>query len=726
MLQRDDVRLVTLLGPGGVGKTRVALHVAAEIAREHPGRVRYVFLAATRDPHLVIAAIAQACGIRETTEKAMRAHLTRALETGEHLLVIDNFEQVIDAATELSCLLRACPGLRIIVTSRVRLDVYGEHIFTIQPFQDQAESVQLFIDRARANNIHFQVDDTARQEIEDICARLDGLPLAIELAAARLNVYSLSELTSRLDPRLPELTSTARDLPDRLRTMSNAIRWSYDLLQPVNQDVFRRLSVFQNGCRVDAAVSMMAPEIPDAEEVMERCSHIASSSLMIRSEDADGERRYRMLETIREFGIAQLAANDDLVETRNRHAAHMAAFAEQGLYGMNSLDQAVWIERLDADRANIEAAMAWTLESGDKRTAILIANGMWLYWDTRGQSNHGVEWLKRVLALKKDIPPDFEANGYYVLSIIALHTGDNKLAYHAATQALAYAEIDRSPWPMAMSHFAQGMVANARRDWNTADRALIEARKWFQSLAFPVGEAAVLNDHGRTAYLMRDATTARARFEEALAIGREINSPRTIALALHNLGNLATDRRDYTRAAEQHIECMTINLAHGDEWHIMLPLIGLIRIATETGRSTLAARLTGAAESLLAMPGGSLWDWRIPEEYARTLESTRDLLGGEGARELIDEGREMSPEDAIEAARELTLGTRASDNDTGLTGRELDVLDLLVVGKSDRDIGESLSISYRTVQTHTRRIFRKLGVHSRTEAIAEAHRRGIA
>lgn len=726
MLAREGVRLLTLTGPGGVGKTRLALHVAELVRDAFPGGVHTTFLAGIRHPRLVLAEIARACGIVESNPDVMRTRLLRVLNAGEVLLVIDNFEHLVIAAPEITGLLRACPRLTVMVTSRSGLEVYGEHVYPVPPLRIESGSVQLFANRARAYGAGFRLTDANRRIVEDICSRLDGLPLAIELAAARLNVLSLRELRDRLDPRLPELAASAGDMPDRLRTMTSAIRWSYDLLDPMDQVVFRRLAVFENGCRVTAASAMMTTEIPDADEVMERCSRIASGSLMIRSEDADGERRYSMLEIIREFGISQLAAHGELAETRDGHARYMEEFLDDAVRGLNRSDQGVWSRRLDADHANIEAAMAWTLETGDKERAIGIANGMWLHWNIQGETSHALGWLTDVMALEQVVSPAYETSGWFVLGILSLHVGDVEVAADAAMRARAAAEVDGGPWPMAQSSYIQGMVANARQAWRDADRALTEARHWFAVLEYAAGEAAVLNDHGRTAFLQRDYTTARERFEAALAIGRRLNSPRTMSMGLHNLGNLATDQGDYARAAQLHIECMTLNLAHGDEWHTMLPLIGLVRIAAETGRNMLAARLTGVAEARLNMPGISLWDWQLPQDYARTLETTREILASDSAREMIGEGRGMTLEESIDAARELlTPATRTADHESGFTRREREVLDLVVTGMSDREMAEALFISVRTVQTHMRRIFRKLDVHSRTEAIAEAHRRNL-
>lgn len=726
LLGQPGVRLLTLTGPGGVGKTRTALHVASQLGDTFPDGVRHVFLASTRDSRMVIPHIARTLGLSDADPETMRTRLIRVLGAGKILLVLDNFEQVVDAGPDINELLRMCPDLTIMVTSRSRLDIYGEHTYPVPPLGIHSESVRLFIDRARARDIRFRTDAETRQVIEDICERLDGLPLAIELAAARLNVHSLRELRGRLDPGLPELKTTVRDVPDRLRTMTGAIRWSYDLLSPADQQVFRGLAVFENGCTVSAAIAILEDTELSADEIAEACARIASSSLLIRSDDENGELRYRMLETIREFAVEQLADLNELDAARDHHAGYIATLVGEAMFGLNGPEQEKWSRRLDTEHANIEAAMAWTLESGDKLTAILIANGMWLYWDTRGQASHAVAWLEEVLALEQEVPADYESNGYFVLSVTALHSGNVDLAYRAVTRARAAAEESGSPWMMGLSLYAEGMVANVRQTWDVADAAFLGAGKWFRERNFPAGEAAVLNDHGRTAYLTHDIETARARFLEALRIGRELDSPRQVAMALHNLGNLAADQRDYRRAAEMHIECMELNLAHGDEWHVMLPLIGLVRVASETGRSMLAARLTGAAEALLNMPGGSLWDWQIPEDYARTLAATHEILGSEGAQEMIAEGRKMSPAEAIAAARDLMTGTRAAVHESGLTARERDVLDLVVTGMTDREIGEALFISYRTVQTHVRSIFQKLHVHSRTEAIAVAHRRNLA
>ncbi len=737
MLRTDATRLLTLTGPGGVGKTRLALRVGMDLAPTRQDGVRFVFLASVRDPRRVIRAIAQAIGLPEPPDGDVASHLRAYLASKQMLLVLDNVEQVVDAGPDISDLLQACPGVSVLATSRKSLDVYGEQVFPVPPLalgntddevSDGAglpDALRLFVERAGAVDPGFSLEGDNGEVVTEICKRLDGLPLAIELAAARLDVLTLQGLRDRLHPLLPLLARTSRDVPDRLRTMRNAIAWSYDLLDESSKALFRRLAVFVDGFTLDAASAMIDGDHTELD-VVNQVAALVNGSLLVREEGPDGYRRVRMLETIREYGLDQLAAHDERDDAQRRHAAWIVAFLEDATSRLTGEDQRRSILRIDAEQANIETALAYTLAAGDVVSGLRICSSLWLYWNTRGFSADGADWTSRMLDLDGDIPDSLLAAGYFTQGILLSQLGDVGPARAAADRSLTLARSVGDPLQLGLTFYLQGLLANRSRDWARAEEMLVKAHEHFQAAGQVTSEAAVLNDLGRTAYLQHAFDTAQERFTAALESSRKHRVPRSIAMSLHNLGNLAADRGRYRQAARHHLESLSINLEYGDEWHVLLPLIGLVRVAAETGQTALAARLTGLAESLVNQPGVTLWDWSIPEDYSRTLEATRGILGDERLQDAIADGRRLTIEDAVVEAASLARDEGAGTLDTPLTPRERDVLRLLMAGMSDREIGEELFISPRTAQTHVLSLYRKLDVHSRTEAIAEARRRALA
>jgi non-specific serine/threonine protein kinase len=743
LLLRRDVPLVTLTGPGGVGKTHLALAVAAEVGGAFADGVWFVGLAPVSDPELVGAAIAQALGIREGSQESTAARLKTFLRGKRLLLLMDNFEQVVDAAPVVADLLSASVGLTVLVTSRTRLRLSGEREIPILPLAvpdaggmrsldelAKIDAVRLFVERGQAVSPAFALSAENAREVAAICRRLDGLPLAIELAAARIKVLPPASMLARLDRRLPLLTDGNRDLPARQRTMRDAIAWSYDLLDPARQALFRRLAGFAGGFTLEAAEAIAEGDDPGID-VLGGVAALVDQSLVRALDPVAGEARFGMLETVREFGWQQLEACGESDLLRRRHAAYVVGLASRAEPEVHGPRQRDWWHRLDAEYANVGAALAWLRHSGEAEAMLRLAVALTDWWVPRGRLTEARDWLDRALALGGQ--PLSRAAALLERAKVAFLLGDFDWALVLADQALPLARScgDRATEGRLLYFLAT--VAWSRGDGDRGRKLGQAAVATLRAADDRVWLAWALGDIGVLGALAGDQDEAPGLVAEGLALHRENGNGLGAACLLADSGAVAHARGEAAAAARAYGESLRLLAALGETWWMAAPLVGLAGLAAASGRFVEAARLLGAAGGVRAAGAGTP---QVTEgDRAIQVETEiRRALGDDGFRAESVAGRVDSIDRALDLAFDVVAlidrspAQRAGDRGTGpfgLTPREEDVLRLLVRGASDRAIGEALFIGHRTVQTHVANIFAKLGVRSRTEAASAAVRLGV-
>ena len=583
LLQRPDVRLVTLTGAGGTGKTRLAVHVATQLLDDFPDGVCFVALAPIQDPTLVGVTIAHALDINDAGDRPITERLKTVLQHKHLLLVIDNVEHVLAAAPLLADLLAAAPALTILVTSRVVLHLSGEHEYTVPPLAlpnrdgqppvdqiAQAPAVQLFSERARASTADFVLTETNAHAVADVCRCLDGLPLAIELAATRTKLLAPQALLQRLSgadgpASLRLLTGGARDLPARQQTLRATIDWSYQLLGLAEQMLFRRLGVFIGGWTLDAAAAVCTPD--GTLDVLEGMSVLLDHSLLQPAAGLVGEPRFRMLETIREYALERLEEHGEAALFRTRHAAYYVTLAERAEPELRGPQARLWMDRLEVEYHNLRAVLSWSQRmDGGVELGVRLAGAIWWFWELRGRRREGRDWLDALLSVPPaarldDAQRAARAKALHGAGSLAVNQGDHPQAMAVLEESLALARELGDQRLQAWALWDLGCIAQHDVDLTPATRLLEESLTLFRAAGDRQSSAYVLLDLGR---VQADLARAHALYTESLTLGRACGDGHITARALGSLGDIAVKRGDVGQAKVLFDEGLALALSIGD------------------------------------------------------------------------------------------------------------------------------------------------------------------
>jgi predicted ATPase/DNA-binding CsgD family transcriptional regulator len=735
-------QLVTLTGPGGIGKTRLAVEVARDALREYPDGAWFVDLAEVSRPEHVAAKFAAVLGQQEEVSTDLTHTLVERLRGAEALFVVDNCEHVLEpCAVLIAALIASCPALTLIATSRERLAVTGETIWQMAPLtvpDSDADAVSgtatdytavtLFLDRAAVvDDTVLGPEDTAR--VASICRRLDGLPLAIELAAARVNVLTVKQIAERLDERLALLVRGPRTSPARQQTLRATVEWSYELLLPAERTLFRRLAAFGSSFSLESAEEIGSSGEIGRAEVLELLANLVDKSLLTVEKDPSGAR-YRMLQIIREFASDALRRGGEDTEVRHRHAEHFAALARMAEPALEGAQEASWLDRLEREHDNLRDALAWCADGGDAEVGVLIAGSLWRFWFVRGYFAEGGRWLELMLQRSRTTGDRAaRAKALRCLAVMLRVQGDYVAARTALDEALAvYRELDDRRG-MAMTLNSMGILATATGEYDESLRLLGgEGLALNRELGDKRGIATCLNNMANATRAKGEHATTKSLCLESLALYREAGFREGEAASQLNLGLTAQATGDHDEAGERYHAALEIYLALGYREGVAEALEALGMLAGMGHRSARAARLLGAGERLRELVGAPIPFAHEKVEHDRVVDQVRSELGDEPFAVHWGIGRSLAMDEAVAYAVQDDRPQPGghAPRPGGLTRRELEVTALVAAGFKDREVAERLHISHRTAGKHVEHIRDKLGLRSRSELGAWATRLGLA
>jgi predicted ATPase/DNA-binding NarL/FixJ family response regulator len=762
-LLAGGTRLLTLTGPGGCGKTRLALEAASNVAGGFEDGAWWVGLASISDPDLVPRAVASALDIREVPGRSLIEVLVEHLKAKKTLLVLDNCEHLVEACAALAgALLPSCPKLRILATSREALGIAGESVWLVPslslpddpqrlpPAEELVcyEAVRLFVERAEAVSSGFGLTEGNAAAVARVCRRLDGIPLAIELAAARAKVLSVEQIAGRLDDSFRLLTGGDRVALPRQRTLRATMDWSHDLLSEEERVLFRRLSAFAGGFALGTAEAVCSGDSLAEDDMLDLLSRLVDKSLVMARERG-GEMRYRLLETVRQYASGKLEEAGETEAVRRAHASFFLARAEEAEPKIepknNTADRRPWLERLEAEHDNLRAALRWALESSPQ-TGLRLANALYWLWYHRGYQGEARDWFEGALAAAPAARTAARAKALQCAGYLAWAQGDHPVARSRLEESVEIwrglgggSGLGHALWVLALEMLDRGEPDVARS-------LAGESVRIFRTVGDEPGVAHSLANLGAIVLNQGDHALATSLLEESVAISRKLGDDWMLSLPLRNLGVAAFQQGDHGRAAVLIQESLALLRKLGEKWYISRNLECLAAVASAQGDHERAARLFGAGEALREALGTSAPYYLV--DYDRSVAAARAALGEESFAAAWARGREMTHEQAVayaldepatpleaQDAHHAPTGEAPVGEDEihhpepypdGLTAREAEVLGLLAGGMTNKRIAAELFLSVSTVQRHVANVYAKIGVHGRAEATAYALRKGIA
>jgi predicted ATPase/DNA-binding CsgD family transcriptional regulator len=726
-------RLVTLIGPGGAGKTALALTIAASGEPRFDSGVAIVELAPVREPELVLDAVCHALSVQDAGNRGLGDSLAAHLQDRHVLIVLDNCEHLLAATAETIERLLSCPNVRILATSREALRLRNESVYPLRPLAlpeavEQASvsdlraspAVELFLERARQVQATFTLDEVEARAVADICVALDGLPLAIELAAARVRVLSPRAIRARLSDRLNLLTTTSRDVPDRQQTLRATLAWSYNLLEAHAQAALRRCAVFAGGFTLESAALVCDA----ADGALDTLTALVDRSLLHVDVQPDGEPRFRLLETVRDYALEQLREGGEWEATQDRRAEwalQLAASATRRLIGP---DQAACYAQLELEHDNLRAALAWCRDTGRAEVGGTIAAGLWRFWTVRGHLTEGQHWLEYPWGGENGVPPRLRARLLRRASHLAFRRGH--CAHATALQAASAAACDDDTDPLDRGEALLSRAGVAIAEGNPrAALALLEevaSEGLYSRPGLEAGLAWYTYSLGLALLQMGDLEGGTEALQDCVECCRGLGHSWMQGAALAALAMVGAMRDDWTEATACSREALEIARAVGDRWSMCHTLTIVAWAASAAGRPRRAACLFGAAEAGLEAIGASHWG-PARATHAAQVQRVRDSLAEPTFRATWAEGRAWGLDRAIAYALQVQEDHGRSEI---LSPRESEVVRLVAAGQTNREIAAALTLSEKTISRHLDNIFSKLCVSSRAAATAYAVREGLA
>jgi predicted ATPase len=642
-VRNEQTRLVTLTGTGGIGKTRLALELVRRLSPEFQHGSAVATIANLRDPALVAGAILEALEVPEVGPNP-EEELIRALASSEVLLLVDNFEQVITAAPSIARLLEAAPRLKVLVTSRAPLRVAAEREVPVPPLADD-EAAELFIARAQAANPDFELTEQNAGAVAELCARLDGLPLAIELAAARTKLLPPAALLSRLGNRLELLTGGRRDAPPHQQTLRMTLDWSYDLLDPEAQRLFAQLGVFAGGWTLPSAEAVCSGD----SSVLEGLAALVDESLVRQRQTSDGEPRFSVLQIVREYALERLAELGEVGDTRRRHLEHFVGFAEQAEPKLADRDQISWFARLEDEHNNLRAALAFALETGDSASALRIVVGIRRFWQIHGYLAEGRTALESALAAASEKPSELRASALNMAGILAGEQGEFDAARARFEAALADARASGSTRVISSALVNLGNLAFFGGELEVARDLYKESIEHFVSLGDTRGQALAKENVGLMALTAGDVPEGVTWLTEALELAREVGDDREIGAASRSLAAAMIELGDGAQATSLLAESLALARELGEPHGIAVCLDTFAGLAATGGEVERAATLFGASDAARASIGAQ----RQPDHqilYDRWLARTLAHLDTNAYSIHYESGRALTLDEACALA----------------------------------------------------------------------------